>query len=151
MGVKDNGKLHKVCGRLWWVSSTTIETIYMSELSRLALWFKDITFWKRVLGGSWETLHNRYKIKWCQVINVQFQNKEWRVQKGSRCVLFYLTPSSASKCHFKEMGYGTASVMENSRTLMAGDSIAHCGKGAALSHFAMEAKGSLSHWARPLS
>lgn len=38
---------------------------------------------------------------------------------------FYLTPSSAAECHFKEMGYGTASVMENSRTLKAGDRIAH--------------------------
>lgn len=37
----------------------------------------------------------------------------------------YLRPSSAADCHFREMGYGTTSVVENSRTLKAGDRIAH--------------------------
>lgn len=38
----------------------------------------------------------------------------------------YLTPSSAAEFHFREMGNGTTSVMEISRTLKAGERIAHC-------------------------
>lgn len=52
------------------------------------------------------------------IIIIKMKNKE-------AFFFFYLTPSSAAECHFKEMGYGTASVMENSRTLKAGDRIAH--------------------------
>lgn len=37
----------------------------------------------------------------------------------------YLSPSSAAEFHFREMEYGTTSVMENSLTLNAGDRIAH--------------------------
>jgi hypothetical protein len=38
----------------------------------------------------------------------------------------YLKPSSAAEVHFRETGYGTISVVENSLTLKAGDRIAHC-------------------------
>lgn len=36
-----------------------------------------------------------------------------------------MSPSSAAEFHFREMEYGTTSVMENSLTLNAGDKIAH--------------------------
>lgn len=38
---------------------------------------------------------------------------------------YYLDPSSAGEFHLRDIGYGTASVIENSLTLKAGDKIAH--------------------------
>lgn len=48
----------------------------------------------------------------CMFVNYNFQ-------------IPYFSPSSAEEFHFREMEYGTTSVMENSLTLNAGDKIAH--------------------------
>lgn len=59
-----------------------------------------------------------------QIASSQYLIIETKKNKG---YFYYLTPSSAAECHLREMGYGTTSVMQNSRTLKAGESIAHCG------------------------
>lgn len=47
----------------------------------------------------------------------------WKTTKYEN--MTYLIPSSAAEFHLREIGKGTTSVMENSRTLKAGDKMAH--------------------------